>query len=114
MRQWRIYYGDGSVFTSEDGTPWDAPRTNVQVIVQEHGRVGWQVLNSADEYYFEEDTRGWYEARGFTDHLLRAKHPLVVFGRMMNNDEYVALLARAKEDLPTPKTGNLREERHGR
>ena len=112
---WRIYYDGGRVFTSEDGTPWDAPRTGVQIIVQEHDRVGWEILNSADEYYYEADKRGWYEAKGFTfyEHLIRAKRPLIVFGRMVSNAEYSALLTQVKADLPKPKTGQLRTERDG-
>ena len=29
---WRIYYGDGTTFTSKQGTPADAPNSGVQVV----------------------------------------------------------------------------------
>ena len=35
MLAWRIYYGDGSTFSSADGAPSDAPSTNVQAIALE-------------------------------------------------------------------------------
>ena len=111
--QWRIYYGDGSCFSSEQGTPWDAPRVNVQMIIQEHPRVGWEIVSNADQYYFEEESRGWYSAEGFTlwDHLVRAKMPLVVFGRMISTGHFDALVKRVMGDLERegkPKTGWLR------
>jgi hypothetical protein len=41
-----------------------------------------------DFYYYEEENGGWNEADDlFTvfDHLLRAKQPLVLFGRMLSD-----------------------------
>ena len=109
---WRIYYADGSVFTDADGTPWDAPRTGVQAIAQPNERVGWSILHSADSYYWEEEYT-WNKADEYTkwDHLIRAKYPLLIFGRMMGWDAYQEVLKRVKADLPTPKTGRLENER---
>ena len=105
--KWRIYYGDGSYFDSVQGTPWEAPRTNVQVIIQEDDRLGWEILSGNNEFYYGE--RGWYGANGFTfyDHLIRAKYPLIVFGRMLSNEEYAAIEKRVLDDMKSegkPKT----------
>jgi hypothetical protein len=34
-RKWKIYYGDGSTYSSSDGSPFDAPAHNVQIISME-------------------------------------------------------------------------------
>lgn len=36
VRSWRIYYADGSTFTSEDGTWAEAPPFGVQCVVYYH------------------------------------------------------------------------------
>lgn len=113
MREWRIYYDDGTVFTNEDGTPWEAPRTGVQVIAQPNPTVGWYILHSADSYYWEEDREGWSKADEYTkwDHLVRAYTPLLIFGRQISDESYRIILKKVRKDLPTPKTGNLPSER---
>jgi hypothetical protein len=112
QRQWRIYYGDGSRFTSEDGSAFDAPRTNVQLIAQQDDSMGWELLSESDYYYFEPDTRGWYVADLFTvwDVLVRAKQPLIAFGRMLNTEEFRQIVLRVLDELPTPKTAWRRGE----
>ena len=111
--KWRIYYADGSVYTSEECTPWDVPRTGVVAIAQEHDRAGWEIVDSSDQFYYEADRRGWYHCTGWTfyDHLIRAKHPLIIFGVMLSNAEFESRMAAIREDLPTPKTARLRGER---
>ena len=111
--RWRIYYDDGSVFTDQDGSPWDAPRTGVQAIAQPNDRIGWYILHSADAYYFEASREGWSKADEYTkwDHLIRAYYPLLIFGRQMSDAAYQEILKRVHSDLPTPKTGRLRGER---
>jgi hypothetical protein len=109
---WRVYYGDGSVYTSEDGSALEAPRVNVQVIAQEDPSMGWELLSEADYYYFEPETRNWYIADLFTvwDVLIRSRQPLIMFGRMVTEDEFREIVLRVLDDLPTPKTGWRRGE----
>ena len=91
MRQgerWIIFYTDGSTFTCTDGEPWDAPRRSVQSIASVKDRGDdWYNVNQHDYYYWEAENGGWNEADMFTvfDHLIRAKHPLVLFGRMLGD-----------------------------
>lgn len=56
---WFIYYGDGSVFSHEDGSPFDAPRTDVQVIVQQNPESpsGWCLTFGRRWYYWN---AGWW------------------------------------------------------
>lgn len=53
MTRWKIFYGDGSTFSCEDGTPARAPCLNVQVIIQDDPRVVWKPIVGADYYVFE-------------------------------------------------------------
>jgi hypothetical protein len=86
--RWIIFYTDGSVFTSADGTPWNAPRRDVQSIVSvKDNGTDWYNVNMHDFFYWEEENGGWNEGDGFTlyDHLLRANPPCVLFGRMLSD-----------------------------
>jgi len=107
---WRIYYGDGSVFTSDDGLPYAAPRQDVQVIVQ--GKDGsYEIVHGKDEFYWEPSTGGWHgtDQFGAFDHLIRSKRQCLLFGRMMADSEWRTLFARIKEELG-PRSGSYSRE----
>jgi hypothetical protein len=112
--KWRIYYGNGEVFSNLDGEAHDAPRVDVQVIVQKDASMGWELISESDLYYYEEKRRGFYACNptGSTlwDHLMRAKYPLVLMGRMITEDEYREIVQRVLKELPTPKTSWRRGE----
>ncbi len=88
--RWIIFYTDGSIFCSADGTPWDAPRRSVQRIASCKATkyYAWYNVQSLDYFYWEEAHGGWQGGDGFTmyDHLLRAKYPCVIFGRMLSDE----------------------------
>lgn len=46
--RWRIYYGDGSTYSDRDGSPFDAPAGNVQVISQEQDNGRCTPLSGID------------------------------------------------------------------
>lgn len=96
---WRIYYGDGTVFSSKDGSPWDAPRQNVQVIVQSDERVGWRWISGKDYFFFDEKRGGWRETDEWHDPLISTLYPVVLFGRWMADQEWASLFARVKSEL---------------
>lgn len=112
MNKWIIYYGDDTKFTWEDGTPFDAPRTNIQVIAVEEGELGWQLTSDSDYYYYDEDLDVWFHADQFAifDILIRCKHPLIFFGRYIPTDDFKKILLKCIDELPTPKTA----WRHGK
>jgi len=107
---WRVYTASG-VFTSEDGSPWDAPRQDVQIIVQEDDAAGWRIVHSKDYYYFEEERGGWNGGDTFAmfDHMLRAKSPCLLFGRMLSDEDWKALFSRVKTDVGE-RTGRANRE----
>lgn len=102
--EWRLYYEDGSTFDSDEGDPFDAPRTGVQVLVlfDEGGHP--HLISQADYYYFEPErcALGWWFADfpGMIDHLHRAARPLVLFGRMMQDSQFTEIEKRALADFP--------------
>lgn len=95
---WRVYYSSG-VFTSDDGTPYDAPRTDVQVVVQEKDG-DYTLVHGRDYFYFEADRGGWAccDLFGAFDHLIRAERQCLLIGRMLSDDEWRKLFARVKAD----------------
>jgi hypothetical protein len=88
--RWIIFYTDGSVFTSADGSAWDAPRRSVQRIAS--GRADkhndFYNVQQYDYFYWEPEHGGWNGGDNFTifDHLLRAARPCVIFGRMLSDE----------------------------
>ena len=58
---WTVYYGNRSTFTDEDGSPFEAPRTDVQVILQTHeASPSGYCLTFGKTYYSWEDGQGWW------------------------------------------------------
>ena len=96
---WRIYYGDGRVFTDADGEPWDAPRVDVQVVAQ--AKDGdYELIHGRDHFYFEPERGGWMttEIFGAIDHLMRARRQCLLFGRQLSDADYRAVLSRVHAD----------------
>ena len=110
---WRIFYDSGE-FSSDDGSPFEAPRAGVVAIVQQDDWVGYQIVHSHDYYYWEPELDGWHNSDliGAVDHLQRAKAPLVLFGRMVSSKDYRSTLDRIRERYGD-KQGWLRGERKG-
>lgn len=88
--QWIIFYRDKSIFDWQDGRPWAAPRTGVEVIVCTHPVTGYVNIHRKDYFYYEEASGGWQtaEREDMVLHLIRAELPLVLFGEMMSDEEY--------------------------
>lgn len=58
IKSWRIYYPDGSTFSSEDGTWADAPPFGVQCVVYYHESPYKTVdggVSDGDVYYYQGD-----------------------------------------------------------
>ena len=97
---WRIYYEDNSVFSSDDGTPWEAPRTGVEVIVHSEGN-GLSMMSQSDYYYFEPERAPQWGGWGYCDqyglilHMQRAKQPLILFGAMIPDAGFSQIEKRA-------------------
>ena len=103
---WRIYYADGSSFSNAQGTPFEAPRQGVVAIAQEDENTGYVIHHALDYFYWEPEIGGWANTDliGAFDHLVRAKQPLLLIGRMMARKAYYDLLQSIARDCG-PKQG---------
>jgi hypothetical protein len=97
---WRVYYGDGSTFSSEDGSPAAAPALDVQVIVQHRVDVGWHMQHANDFYLWRDCWRCWRGAdlAGLWDYMMQAGWKRVLMGRTLLNSEFNAIYQAAKAD----------------
>jgi hypothetical protein len=98
---WKVFYGDGST-CDECERP---PARGVQVIVQDHPRVGVELVSSADYYVKEDGHWRGVDIFGLFDYLIESG--IVLFGRTVTQAEYNAAMAAAMEH----KAGWLPRER---
>lgn len=123
---WRVYYGrtvgdrpavgptnkeaekiewEGRVFWrfgSDQGTPWEAPRTGVLFIAQLDPARDWEWLSTNSAFYYEEAVRGWGVAKEATmhQHMMRAHHPLILYGQMVTKDDFSSMIRFVMHDSP--------------
>jgi hypothetical protein len=98
---WRIYYGDDSAFSDRDGSPFDAPATNVQAIVKRADNAsGFVIGQGKDAYYWHRDNL-WMpcDMMGLYDYLMFYKGPkAVLFGRTIRDKDFWACVDRATKE----------------
>jgi hypothetical protein len=109
--RWWIVYGDRSIYSSNDGTAWNAPARGVQVVIStsnENGLEVWRPWRETNYYvYFHGEDR-WLgvDMFGMWDYLCEPGPKRVLFARTMFDEDWHALLQWVNEhpDLPI-KTG---------
>lgn len=107
---WKIYYSDKSTFSDKDGSAFDAPRTEVQVITYWNPNTGkYDRTTQADKYYYEPERADWAwwhcDAETMVLHLIRAKQPLIFFGAMVPTQIFNEVEAQALADIPAGMKG---------
>ena len=111
---WKIYYDDGSTFSNEDGSPYEAPGLGVQIVAVENEKVGRVIYSMNDFYWYDTKNDCWYggEKFGLFDYLSSTGMKKVVFGRYILNSEFEKIYKVAIDDpyLP-PKSAFLRNEK---
>jgi len=119
--KWRIYYGDGSTFSSEDGEPHEIPqdkRHNVMVCaVANIDLTGRDCWNQSDFYIYHLDL-GWFPVdwTGLLDQILHNSHLItaVLQGRVTSAQRFQEILKQAKTDPGLPsKSADRKNERAG-
>ena len=100
---WKIYYGDGSVFTNLDGEPQDAPCGNVQRIAYYDADGRRKFCHDKDYYIYENNC--WYavDMIGFLQYMSDPGFKIVKFGRMMPDLKFRELCSYIDNDLPLVK-----------
>ena len=98
--RWKIYFVDGDTFSSEDGSPNEAPLKGVAVITVEDGRCGRRVLKYCDWYRYDHDYDRWFDCTEFDVLLHLTRHGSVVArrGQYMADDAFEKILIAAHDD----------------
>jgi hypothetical protein len=95
VREWCIYYDDGSTFDNLDGSFDRAPPDGVICIVRKSGDIA-EFLSGAD-YYVRFDDDGSIIGTGDIGPLLR-KLGFVKFGRYTSHRNQERVMNRAREE----------------
>jgi hypothetical protein len=116
MFRWRIYYGDDSTFSNLEGTIWEVPPRDVQVIIQTDRDHGWASQTGSDYYVWDNrgDGERWWgvDIFGLFDYLLEPGPRKVLFGRTVTSERFGEIFRRAKADPGFErKTAFRRQER---
>lgn len=115
MREWRIYYDDGSTFDDSQGTPEAAPAFGVLFIVFPDREVGRVVMRGWDWYYFDAETRQWWgsDIHGLLDGLLHdLPRKAYKQGRNVDNKRFRDIMKRAMNDADFPVKSAKRHGEH--
>ena len=101
-RKWRIYYGDDSTYSDRDGSPFDAPQTNVQAVVTEMpGSPTGKRVNLRQDHFYWSKINGWVgcDWSGMWDYWMNYKGPkAVIFGRSLSDSEFQRINKRAFDE----------------
>lgn len=113
--EWRVYYADGSTFSSVDGNPHDAPFFGIIAVCQPCPDVGLETLHAFDWYFYM--LGRWNGAVGhdaLIDHVTAYAPDLeaVVVGRQVPRAQYQEIMRKALHDPDFPrKSGKHAGER---
>ncbi|MDQ3730312.1 MAG: hypothetical protein M3355_12075 [Actinomycetota bacterium] len=102
MPAWRVYYGDGSTFSSEDGEPKDAPKRGVQLVARIIDSPNGPQMAYAyrDDFYWWAEGDGWIggDHYGFWDYMTQPGAKVVLFGRSIKDSDYREIVDRAMSE----------------
>jgi len=99
--RWKIYYGDGTVFSSTEGPPENAPPWNVQDIIQIDLYKQQKYHQCFEDYYiYKEKDKAWYgvDLIGLIDFLVN-EIGLVKLGRTIPTKKFIAIRKRADREF---------------
>lgn len=102
MPDWRIYYADGSSFSSEDGDPKSAPFDGFICVVGYTPAGDRYICHGKNHYFFDEETDMWfgYDWHGVLDYV-RHRHGFKE-GRMVDGDKFRQIMNAAHRDPEFP------------
>ena len=78
--RWKIWYDDGSTFSSDDGSWEEVPSDGVLIIMEYHGSGQKEIHMSADYYYMEDGTIQHFPL-GHLERHLKKHMPSLKYGR---------------------------------
>ncbi len=106
---YRIYYGDGTIYEGTRETFDDAPVLDVQAIVvkdiAEYKHDSGRLVFYSWDFYLYEDGQ-WCGVNGmpdFVEHVLHCRPEKVLKGRQIRNDKHQEIMLKALKDPGFPK-----------
>jgi len=103
---WIIYYSDGSIFSSDDGSWEKAPSLGVQVILFRNLATKWEMRHSGDFFRLADDNSiVAMDEDGMKDHVVNVLG-VVKQGRMHSKKAWDAVYQQAKQDMAALKVGD--------
>ena len=112
--RWKVWYTDGSTFSVEDGSVFDAPGIGCQAIVQDHYDAGAEIVTGGDFFVWDDRGTGqrWWavDIIGLTLYFMKAQAQRVLVGEMRPEPVYSKIVKEARESFD--KNGWLPDERH--
>ncbi len=106
MLRWRIYYADGSTYSSDDGSANGAPTYGVQAVCQPCPDVGLETLHAFDYYtYMYKRWLGFTGRDALVDHVATYAPAIkaLVVGRQIPREQYQAVMRVALHDPDFPR-----------
>lgn len=110
---WKIFYGGQVTYSDADGSPYDAPRLNVQAIVGPDRNTGRYMVSDKDAYWWIPEEQRWRggDRHGEWIYMLRLGPRVVLYGEQIDEDEYNSCISAALNDPDfPPKTARGRGE----
>lgn len=95
IKRWKIYYADGSTFSSDDGHITDAPVEGVQAIGYQEG-LTHKVVAGKDYYYFFQGRWHTLDLNKLVNFL--KKEGLLKEGSLIEDDEFNEIYQKARDD----------------
>ncbi|MDH3582144.1 MAG: hypothetical protein OEM91_16160 [Hyphomicrobiales bacterium] len=101
---WRIYYADGSTFSSDDGAPESAPPEGFVCAVGYDEGVKRYIMHGWDFYQWDKEHAQWWgmDQTGLHDRLRRNLVYAYKEGRTVTKAEFNELMHRAHKDPDFP------------
>lgn len=104
--RWRIYYADGSTYSSEDGPGEEAPPYGMQVILQADEVTGTRRLRYGDFYTYHAEADEWmaHDLPGMIFQMTDRGY--IKHGAAIPVDQWRAIYAAACDDPDFPKSAS--------
>lgn len=102
---WKIFYDDGSTFSSEDGAPEDAPALGFICAVGYDETGSRYIMHGWDHYFYDKASKQWWgcDLQGLFDHLIRNRIYAYKMGRTVTKSDWNDIMVRANRDPEFPK-----------
>ena len=97
---WKIYYDDGSTFSSADGPPDKAPSLGFICAVGYDESGDRYIMHGWDHYHWDVESQQWWgmDLQGLFDRLIRNKVFAYKMGRTVTKAQWLAIMKRADEE----------------